>query len=785
MTTTTQTPPGTDQQFRVVNHSVRRADAKEKILGLTRYAADFDLAGCLHARLVRSPLPSAKIVNRDGSEAEALPGVVCVLFGEDVPNNEVNVNVPGQQVDVHALTAASVVLATERIRFHGEPVALVIAESLDILDEAVALVDVEYEDLPVVSDPQEALQPDSPQVHESGNLLAEWKIDSGDVEKALNEADIIVENEYHAQVVDHAYLEPEAGVGWLDDEGVINIRASTQVVEHYRDVAKILGIPDGKVRVQAPYLGGGFGGKEDMTVEPFIALGVFHTRRPVKMVWSRQESLTARPKRHPVIMKYRTGASKDGRLLAQDIEIVSDAGAYPLLSAYVLLYITVNTTGPYRCENVRVHSRAAYTNNTPGSAFRGFGGMQPVLGYEAQLDAIAKISGLTRPEIRKLNAIEKGDRIPVGQEIETAVWLSQCIDAVLERLGDRPAPSKPELKVGLGLACNMQSYGRLIWLNDSSSSWVGYELDGGIVVRCGVPDVGAGQVSSLRQIAAEVLHASVDDVTVHFGDSARTPLAGTTTATRQLYMSGNATLKAAQQLKQQLLDGVSRSTEIPSDELELTEGGVVTPTGVVSLREALVMCVRLEVPINAMATFYAPRGKEVEGNTLQSVRIFPDATFGAHGAWVEVDPETGQAKPIRYVACHDVGRAINPNSVEGQIAGAVGQGLGYALTERIIYRDGLNLTGGFFQYAIPTSADLPEIEVVILESGEGAGPFNARGIGEPPIGPCASVIASAVEDAIGERPRRLPILPEEVLECVDRANSMITDISGGQTTRSE
>lgn len=771
MTTTTQTPPVADQEFRAVNRGIPRADAKEKILGLTRYAADFDMAGCLHARLVRSPMASARIVHRDASQAEALPGVVRVLFGEDVPNNEVNINVPGQQVDVRALTAASVVLATERVRYHGEPVALVIAESPDLLDDAAMLVDVEYEDLPVVSNPFQALQDDSPLVHQNGNLLAEWHIDTGDVEKAFREADIIVENEYDAQVVDHAYLEPEAGVGWLDDEGVINIRASTQVVEHYRDVARILGLPDGKVRVQAPYLGGGFGGKEDMTVEPFIALGVYHTRRPVKMVWSRQESLTARPKRHPVIMKYRTGATKDGRLVAQDIEVVSDAGAYPLLSAYVLLYITVNTTGPYKCDNVRVHSRAAYTNNTPGSAFRGFGGMQPVLGYEAQMDAIAKAAGLSRTEIRKLNAMEKGDRIPVGQEIETAIWLAQCIDAVTERLGDRPEPSRPGLEIGLGLACNMQSYGRLVWLNDSSSSWVGYELDGGIVVRCGVPDVGGGQVSALRQITAEVLHAPLDDITVHFGDSARTPLAGTTTATRQLYMSGNATLKAAEQLKEQLLEGVSRATEISAEELELTEGGVVTPTGVVSLRQALAMCVRLEVPINAMATFHAPRAQEVEGTLLNPTRIFADATFGAHGAWVEVDPETGHARPIRYVACHDVGRAINPVSVEGQIAGAVGQGLGYALTERVILRDGLNLTGGFFQYAIPTSADVPEIEVVILESGEGAGPFNARGIGEPPIGPCASVIASAVEDAIGERPRRLPILAEEVLACVDRASS--------------
>lgn len=757
--------------FRVVNTDVKRADAREKLLGVTRYAADYDIAGMLHARLVRAPLPSARITRREATEARAVPGVVGVYFGEDVPNNNVFVNVPGQQLEVAALKASSCVLAADIVRYHGEPVALVVAETPEALTEAEQLVDIGYEELPCLTDPERALDADAPLVHEAGNLLTSWEVDTGDVDEALAGAAVVVSERYVAQVVDHAYLEPEAGVGWCDDEGVINIRASTQVVEHYRDVAKILDIPDGKVRIQAPYLGGGFGGKEDMTVEPYVALAVFHTRRPVKMVWSRQESLTARPKRHPVIMRYRTGADEDGRIVAQDVQIVSDAGAYPLLSAYVLLYITINATGPYRCENVRVRSKAVYTNNTPGSAFRGFGGMQPVLGYEGQLDRIAKRLGIDRAEIRKRNAMRKGDRIPVGQAIETAVWLTSCVDAALDRLGPRPEPSAAGRRVGLGLACNMQSYGRLVWLNDNSSAWVGYELDGSVVVRCGVPDVGAGQVSSLAQITAEVLHVDVDDVTVHFGDSARTPLAGTTTATRQLYMSGNATINAATLLRDQLLQGVSLSTGIPVEDLALAEGGVMTPSGVVTLTDALTACVKHEVPLNAMATFHAPRGDEIVGSKLKSDRIFPDATFGAHAAYVEVDMDTGALHPLKYVACHDVGRAINPLSVRGQIAGAVGQGLGYAMSERIVYQDGLNLVGGFFQYAIPTSADVPDIDVVILESGEGIGPFNARGIGEPPIGPCASVIASAVEDAVGTRPTRLPILAEEVLACAERTVS--------------
>lgn len=754
----------TTSTTRVVNQAVPRRDSHEKLRGRTRYAGDVDIAGQLHARLVRSPVPSARIVSRDASAALQVPGVVAVLFGEDVPNNEIPTNTAG--IKGRPLPP-SWVLAVERVRYHGEPVALIVAESPRALAAAEALVEVEYDVLPVVSDPERALEPGSPEVHEGGNLLSQWRIDRGDVDRAFAEAPIVVEGSYEAQVVDHAYLELETGIGWLDDEGVINIKASTQEIEHYRRIAHIVGLPDSKVRVQAPYLGGGFGGKEDMTVEPYIALAVQRTGRPVKMVWSRQESLTARAKRHPVRMRYRTAAAADGTLLAHDIEIVSDAGAYPLLSGFVLLYITLNAAGPYRCDNVRVHSRAAYTNNTPGSAFRGFGGMQPVLAYEAQIDRVADAAGRDRVEVRKANAFVVGDRIPAGQRIETAVWLPQCIDAVLEAIGPRPEPSSPEHRVGLGLACNVQPYGRVAWMNDSASAWVGCERDGGVVVRCGVPDVGGGQVSSLAQIAAEVLHVPMDSVTVHFGDSARTPLAGRTTATRQLYMSGNAVLSAAEELRGQLLEGVAQGTGQPVSELTLTEGGVLTPGGVVPLAEVVAMCLASGVAINAMRTYFAPTGEPVT-ELVDSERIVPDFTFGAHAAYVEVDTRTGQVRPLRYVAAHDVGRAINPLSVRGQIQGAVVQGIGYALTERIVYDEGVNLTGAFYQYAIPTAADCPEIEVAILESGEGVGPFHARGIGEPPIGPCAATLASAVEDAVGARPATLPMLAETVLACVDQ-----------------
>ena len=755
-------------ELRIVRQPLPRHDQAEKIAGSTRYAADFALAHMLHARLVRCPVPSAKIARRDATQALAVPGVVAVLFGEDVPNNLIRVDVPGQAVEVAALKASMEVLATDRVRFHGEPVALVVAETEDVLAEACDLVEVDYAELPAVFEPADALQDSTPAVHEDGNLLSEWNLDTGDIAAAFASADAVVEGSYQTQAVDHAYLEPEAGVGWLDDEGVLTLRVATQVVEHYRDVARILGVPEARVRVIAPYVGGGFGGKEDMTVEPYLALAVWRTRRPVRMQWTRQESLLARPKRHRMRMRYRTAARNDGTILGQDIEITADAGAYAYLSALVLLYASVHACGPYKTGAVRLRARCAYTNNPPTSAFRGFGGMQVVFGYESQMDLLARRLGMSPAQIRKRNALSRGDVLPVGQPIETEVQLAETIDAVTSRAGARPSPSGPRRVTGRGIASNMQSYGRLTWLNDSAAAWIGFQLDGSLSVRCAVPDIGGGQVSSLAQIASEVLAVPIEAITVHFGDSALNPLAGTTTATRQLLMSGNAVYEASVQLRQQILDAVAARITRPSGGLRLEPGRIVGQGVEVSLGDALQTCRRANVPIEALGTFFGPKGTPVVRN-LRTERVFPDFTFGTHLCDLEVDLDTGQVRLLRYIAAHDVGRAINPRSVAGQISGGVVQGLGMALLEEVVVEEGVNVTGGFFQYLIPTATDVPDIEAVVLESGEGMGPFGARGIGEPPIGPPLAAVASAIHDALGSRPTVLPITPERVLACADAA----------------
>ena len=755
-----------EDELRVVRQPLPRHDQAEKVAGSTRYAGDLAFASMLHARLVRSPVPSARITGRDASAALSVPGVVRVLFGEDVPHNVIWVDVPGQTVEVAALKASMEVLASERVRFHGEPVALVVAETEDALAEACDLVAIDYEDLPAVFEPDQALADGAPTVHAEGNLLGEWDIDRGDVDAAFAAADVVVEGSYQTQTVDHAYLEPEAGVGWLDDDGVLNLRVATQVVEHYRDVARILGLPEARVRVIAPYLGGGFGGKEDMTVEPYLGLAVWRTRRPVRMQWTRQESLLARPKRHRMRLRYRTAATSGGKLLGQQIDITADSGAYAYLSALVLLYSAVHACGPYQVSNVRLRARCAYTNNPPTSAFRGFGGMQVVFGYEAQMDLLAGELGLAPEEIRKRNALARGDVLPVGQTIETEVLLAETMDAVLGRAGGKPQASGPRKAVGRGIACNLQSYGRLVWLNDSAAAWVGFQLDGSLSVRCAVPDVGGGQASSLAQIAAEILGVPMDRITVHFGDSALNPLAGTTTATRQLLMSGNAVYEACVLLRDGVLAAVAEATGEPVDSLRLDDGMVSGEASGMRLQDALVTCRKRNVPIEALGTFFGPKGNPVVKN-LRADRVFPDFTFGTHLCDLEVDLDTGQVELLGYVAAHDVGRAINPRSVQGQITGAVAQGLGMALLEEVVVADGVNLTAGFFQYLIPTATDVPEIDAVVLESGEGMGPFGARGIGEPPIGPPAAAVASAIQDALGVRPASLPMTPERVLGCLN------------------
>jgi CO/xanthine dehydrogenase Mo-binding subunit len=753
--------PYRGQEFRTVGTSPTHPDFVEKVKGTLAYADDWHLPGMLYGRVVRAQVPSARLVSLDATAALAVPGVVAVLTARDVPRNRIVEEASGLGIEAVPMP----VLAEGRIRYHGEPLAVVAAETPEAAEEAAELVVAEYEELPGVYDPEEALHPDAPLVHEQGNVLVHWRIRQGDVDAALASAPVVVEGTYRTQWVDHAYLEPEAGVGWIDEDGVLTLRVSTQVIEHARQIAHILDLPTTKVRVIGTFMGGGFGGKEDMTIEPYLALLVWKTRRPVKMVWSRQESLLARPKRHPLVMRYTTAATEEGVITAQRIRIVGDAGAYPLLSARVLFAAAVTASGPYRTPNAQIDSLAVFTNNVPTSAMRGFGAMQVVFAYEGQIDRLAQAVGLSPEEVRKRNFLRKGDHLPTGEALDTYVALPEAMDRALEALGPRREAAPGKLR-GRGFACNMQPYGRAVYFADRASCWISLEPDGSLVIRIGVTDLGGGQAASLSQIASEILGVPLDRVSIHIADSALTPLAGGTFATRQLYMSGNATLRTALELRERIAGVAAELLGAHAEDLEFAEGKVtVRGEGrFLSLPEVVRACDAAGVSTSHLGTFQAETG-DFDPRTGRG-RTFPDYTYGCHAVDLEVDPDTGEVRILRYVACHDVGRAINPLRVEGQIQGGAAMGIGYALSEEVRIDQGTNMSALLADYLIPTSTDLPDIEAIVLESGEGKGPFQARGIGEPPIGPPAAAIASAIADATGTRLDELPMTPERVLRAM-------------------
>ncbi len=765
-------PPVELPELRQVGKPLRRVDALGKAVGATVYGADYTMLNMLHAKVFRSSEPSARIKHLDTSKARALPGVVCVLTGKDVPGAKLTTDMPGQTGKKARAGSDAPVLASDVVRFVGEPIALVAAQTLTIAERALDLIEIEYELLPGVFDPIEAMKPGAPVIFEPDNTVARWKIVKGDVDAGFAAADVVVENTFRVPFVEHAYLELESGVAWVDEQGVINIRVGTQVIEHFRNIARAVGVPQNKIRVRGTMVGGGFGGKEDITVEIYLALLAKHTQRPVKLVYTREESFIAQSKRHPFIITHRVGVKKNGRITAAKIDMIADSGAYPYLSPYVLLYATIMASGPYRIDNLRVDSVAVATNQPFTSAFRGFGGPQACIAYEQQMDEIAKALDMDPLDVRRVNYIKTGDRNGTGQVIKSAIWLEESATRALEALGTK-TPDDGPVKVGWGFASYFQSYGRITWFHDTSRAWVGVEMDGTVVIRSGAPDIGAGQVNSLCQIAAEILGVPLNDVTVYSTDSAVTPLAGTSTATRQLYMSGSAVFQAASAVREVLLDRASKHFEENSEDLDLADSKVFVksdPAQALSLEDLVARCAAEGLPLSNLALFTAPFTDGIDPETGQG-DVFPDFTFGTQAVEVAVDTETGEVTILKSVACHDVGRAINPAAVVGQIAGGSHQGLGYAMMEDFIVENGVTKTPSLAEYLIPTALDFPTTEVIILESGSGVGPFGAKGIGEPSLTPAAPAVANAVADAIGARIHSLPLTPEKVLEALDRAEA--------------
>ena len=755
--------------LRQVGKPLERTDAVGKATGRTRYAGDYTMPGMLHAKVLRSDIASGRLKRLDVSKARALPGVACVLTAEDLPDRLAATDMPGQTGQKRAATDRQI-LVREIIRHHGEPLALIAAETPALADKAFDLIEYEIEPLPGVYDTASALEPDAPIVTEPDNVVGKYKIRKGDTEKGFAAADRIIKNTFYTQFIERAFLEPEVGLAWVDENGVVNIRMSTQVIEHFRFIADALGVPHNKVRILGAMVGGGFGGKEDITVELYLALLAQTTRRPVRLAYTREDSFVGHGKRHPFSVSHKTGVNKDGKITALEVTISADSGAYVFLSPYVLLYCAVAAPGPYRIDNVKIDAAAVATNNMYTSAFRGFGAAQACVAYEAQMDEIAKALDLDRFEFRRRNFMRTGDKTATGQTVESAIWADECMTKALDALGDKPADTGT-VKIGRGVATYQQSYGRITWFHDTSEAWVGIEVDGTVIVRSGVTDIGAGQASALGQIAAELLGGGLDDVVIYNSDSAVTPLAGTTTATRALYMTGRAVHTASTNLRARLVAFAAQELDARPDEIDLANGQAFVPddpSKSMSLKDLASRGASEGLERSELAMFRAPFTDPIDQETGQGP-VFPDFTYGCHAVDVAVDTETGEVTVLKSVGAHDIGQAINPQAVEGQIEGGALMGQGYALSEELIYEEGKLVSPSFSEYLIPTSMDMPDIQCIILESRSGLGPFGAKGIGEPSLTPVAPAIANAVADAIGTRVFDLPITPEKVVQAIREA----------------
>ena len=738
---------------RAVGAPVARKDAFEKATGAAKYASDLFPDDFLWVAVLRSKYPHARILRIDTSKALAHPNVVAVFTHKDVPVNRYGVFKKDRPV-----------LCDDKVRYIGDPVALVAAETREDALEAMKLIEVEYEPLPAVTDPLEAMKPDAPKVHEDGNICREVHLKFGDVEGAFARADVVVENTYRTGVQIHAYLETEAGISYMEDGKIVVVAGGQSPYRDRAEIAHALNLPPEMIRVVTPYVGGAFGGKDDITVQIHLALVTWKTGRPARLVWTREESMIAGTKRHPAVIRVKTAASRDGRILANKIEIVYDKGAYTALGPAVLDVAVENCNGPYRVEATQIDAYSVYTNNMVSSAFRGFGAPQVIFAIERQMDLVAKRLGMDPLELRLRNALRKGDRYVFGNVLQGSVGIAQCLEVARSHQLWRNRNSKrvgewPWLRRGIGVAAAMKGY-TIGALPDKGVIALELLRDGKVLVKGSFTEIGQGVVQAVAQMAADLLGVRIDDVEVVFADTEVTPDTSVTSASRQVFLAGNALRKAVEALKERVAELEERLRGRRPADVQFSGGWVLVDSERrYTIGELARLLDSFGLGRQVTGVYEVPRVEPIPG-TLEIPHLF--YMFGVTLAKVIVNVLTGEVKVSKVVSIVDAGKVINPVTFTGQVEGAVAQGIGYALMEEAKIEGGYLLTRDLSTYLIPSSKDVPEIEVIPVESEEPEGPFGAKGIGEIGIISVAPAILNAVADATGVEPNTIPLTHERL-----------------------
>jgi len=760
----------------VVGRNVRKVDGVSLVSGAPVFTADIELPGMLYGKILPSPHAHARILRIDAGRAKALPGVHAVLTYQDVPR--VAHTTAGQAwpepspYDTYMLDS--------KARFVGDRVAAVAAESRAIAEEALKLIDVEYEVLPAVLEMERAMEPGAAVIHDESdskniydaqrNVAAHILREIGNVEEGLRDADYVFEREYRTQRQQHAMLEPHVTMCWLDANGRLVIRSSTQVPYHCRrQVAMILGMPVGRVHVIKPRIGGGFGGKQEMLLEDICAALTLATRRPVKMEYTREEEFYMARSRHPQILRLKMGVKRDGTVVATHLKVLAATGAYGSHSSTVQGNTGSKVLPLYRAPHQRFECDVVYTNTPVAGAFRGYGCPQGFFAQETLADEIAEQLGIDPVEFRRKNAIRQGDvdrlsaQLGEGKEglprVIRSCGLSECLErGAMEidwkhKRGRLPEADGP-VKHGVGMACAMQGSG--IAGIDWASAFLKMNEDGSFCLQVGASDVGAGADTVLAQIAAETLGVSVDKIVITSGDTDFTPFDTGAYASSTTIITGGAVKKAAEKVRAQILGLASKMLDVDPENLACGNNEVFSKT---DRRKAI------GISDVAMRALYKEKLQIMDAASHFNTDSPPP--FTATFAEVAVDTETGKVRVEHLVTAVDPGVAINPMQAEGQVEGAVTQGLGFALTEELVLDEaGRPRNANFLDYKIFSAKDMPKLTTILVETEEPLGPYGAKSVSEVPINAVAPAVANAIFHAVGVRIRKLPIRPEDILSAL-------------------